>query len=124
MASSVIHRVVEDNRVGWCQSVNVECCKERSIRVACRKKYHMVKVKQCSTIAFTSDRSLNGVLIFFRPVRTECSSCRGVLVFPNFCKILWSLCLVVFHALTLKHPIQTSLSVASKLQVCVCSGEK
>ena len=39
-------------------------------------------------------------------------------------QILWSLCSVVFHALTLKSPIQTSLSLASKLQVCVRSGEK
>ena len=31
--------------------------------------------------------------------------------------------MVVFHALTLKLPIQTSLSVAHKLQVCVRSGE-
>ena len=37
---------------------------------------------------------------------------------------LWSFCSVVFHALTLKLPIQTSLSVAPKLQVCVHSGEK
>ena len=50
--------------------------------------------------------------------------------FPEFLQsfserqILWSLCSVVFHSLTLKLPIQTSLSVAPKLQVCVCSGEK
>ena len=47
-------------------------------------------------------------------------------ILQNFseCQILWSLCLVVFHALTLKLPIQTSLSVAPKFQVCVRSGEK
>ena len=47
-------------------------------------------------------------------------------ILQNFseCQILWSLCSVVFHALTLKLPIQTSLSVAPKLQVCVRSGEK
>ena len=39
-------------------------------------------------------------------------------------QILWSLCLVVFLAFTLRLPIQTSLSVAPKLQVCVRSGEK
>ena len=39
-------------------------------------------------------------------------------------QILWSLCLVVFLALTWKLPIQISLSVAPKLQVCVFSGEK
>ena len=55
---------------------------------------------------------------------------RGVLVFLNFYKILVSdrfcesLCSVDFHALTLKLPIQTSFSVAPKLQVCVRSGEK
>ena len=44
-------------------------------------------------------------------------SARDVLVFLKFCKnfserrILWSLCSVVFHALTLKLPIHTSLSV-------------
>ena len=49
-----------------------------------------------------------------------------MLVFLNFCKILvilWSLCSVVFHALTLKLPIQTSLSVAPKLPVSLHSGE-
>ena len=40
------------------------------------------------------------------------------------CQILWSLCSVVFHALTLKLPIQTSLSVAPKLPVYTRSGEK
>ena len=50
--------------------------------------------------------------------------------FPEFlqnfseCQILWSLCLVIFHALTLKLPIQTSLSVAPKLPVSLRSGEK
>ena len=39
-------------------------------------------------------------------------------------QILWSLCSIVFHALTLKLPIQTSLSVAHKLPVFTCSGEK
>ena len=54
----------------------------------------------------------------------------GVLVFliflQNYSKhhILWSLCSVVFHAFTLRLPIQTSLSVAPKLQVCLRSGEK
>ena len=32
--------------------------------------------------------------------------------------------MVAFHALTLKLPIQTTLSVAPKLQVCTRSGEK
>ena len=43
----------------------------------------------------------------------------------NFSKrqILWSLCLVVFRALTLKFPIQISLSVASKLPVSLISAE-
>ena len=42
------------------------------------------------------------------------------------CQILWSLCSVVFHELklTLKLPIQTSLSVAPKLPVCTRSGEE
>ena len=33
------------------------------------------------------------------------------------CQILWSLCLAVFHAFTLKLLIQTSLSVAPELLV-------
>ena len=37
---------------------------------------------------------------------------------------LWSLCWVVFHALILKLPIQTSLSVAPKLPVPLSSHEK
>ena len=36
-------------------------------------------------------------------------------------QILWSLCSVDFHTLTLKLPIQTSLSVAPELQVFVSS---
>ena len=53
-----------------------------------------------------------------------------MLVFPNFLQnfserqILWSLCPVVFHALTLKLLIQTSLSVALKLPVSLCLCEK
>ena len=39
-------------------------------------------------------------------------------------QILWSLCSVIFHALKLKFPIQTSLSVAPKLSVPLHSGEK
>ena len=39
-------------------------------------------------------------------------------------QILWSLCSVVFHALTLKLPIQTSLSVAPELPVSLSSHEK
>ena len=44
----------------------------------------------------------------------------------NFSKlqILWILVLVVFLVFTLSLPIQTSLSVTPKLQVCVRSGEK
>ena len=38
-------------------------------------------------------------------------------------QILWSLCSLVFYALTLKLPIQTSLSVAPKLPVCLSSTE-
>ena len=54
----------------------------------------------------------------------------GCALFPeiaqNFSErqILWRMCSVVFHTLTLKLPIQTSLSLVPKLQVCVCSGEK
>ena len=54
----------------------------------------------------------------------------GMCSFPemlqNFseCQILWRMRSVVFHALTLKLPIQTSLSVAPKLPVSLHSGEK
>ena len=37
-------------------------------------------------------------------------------------QILWSLCSVVFHALTFKLPIHTSLSVVPKFQVSLRSG--
>ena len=45
---------------------------------------------------------------------------------PKFSErqILWSLCLVAFHALTLKLPIQTSLSVGPQLPVSLSSHEK
>ena len=39
-------------------------------------------------------------------------------------QILWSLCSAIIHALTLELPIQTSLSVAPKLQVSLRSDEK
>ena len=51
----------------------------------------------------------------------------GCTCFPEFyaeCQILWSLGLAVFHALTLKLPIQTSLFVVPKLPVSLYSGEK
>ena len=50
-----------------------------------------------------------------------------MLVFPDFvknsceCQILWSLCSVDFHTLTLQLPIQTPHSVAPELQVFVSS---
>ena len=50
----------------------------------------------------------------------------GCACFPEFLQnyserqILWSLYLAVFLALTLKLPIQTSLSVVPKLPVCLC----
>ena len=50
--------------------------------------------------------------------------------FPEFLEnfgerqILWSLCSVVFHASTLRLPIQTPLSVAPKLSVSLRSGKK
>ena len=58
------------------------------------------------------------------------TSAQGCALFSEFLqtfgkrKVLWSLCLVNFHPLTLKLPIQTSLSVASKLPVSLRSGEK
>ena len=39
-------------------------------------------------------------------------------------QMLWSLCLVVLRALTLRLPIQTALSVAPQLPICARSGEK
>ena len=39
-------------------------------------------------------------------------------------QILWSLCSVVFHTLTLQLAIQTSPSAAPKLPVSLRSGEK
>ena len=55
---------------------------------------------------------------------------QGCARFPEFLQnfsehqILWSLCSIVFLALTLILPIQTSLSVAPKLPVSLSSGEK
>ena len=54
----------------------------------------------------------------------------GCACFPEFLQnysqhqILWSLSLVVFHALTLKLRIQTSLFVVPKLPVSLSSGQK
>ena len=46
-------------------------------------------------------------------------------ILQNFSErqILWSFCLVLFHALTLKLPIQSSLSVVSKFSVSLSSAE-
>ena len=63
-------------------------------------------------------------------VQSHSSTRSGVCLFSwimhNFseCQILWSLCYLVFHALTLKMPIQTSLSVVPELPVSLRSGEK
>ena len=58
--------------------------------------------------------------------KTNLGCARFLEIVQNFseCQILWSLCSVVFHALTLKLPIQTSLSVAPKLPVSLHSHEK
>ena len=62
----------------------------------------------------------------FEPVKGT----QGCACFPEFLQnfserqILWNLCLAVFHALTLKLPIRTSLPVVPKLPVYVRSGEK
>ena len=47
-------------------------------------------------------------------------------ILQNFSErpILWSLCSVVFHALILKLPVQTSLFVAPELPVSLSSHEK
>ena len=61
-------------------------------------------------------------------MRQGCFS-QGCARFPEFLQnlserqILWSLCSVVFHALTLRLPIQTFLSVAPELPVSLRSGE-
>ena len=55
-----------------------------------------------------------------------CMGCaRFAEILQNFreLQIFWSLCSVVFRTLTLKLPIQTSLSVASKLPVSLSSAE-
>ena len=58
-----------------------------------------------------------------RPLVLKQRRTQGCAHFPEFLQnfserqILWSLCLVVFLALTLKLSIQTSLSVAPKLPV-------
>ena len=55
---------------------------------------------------------------------------QGCARFPEFAqnlserRFLYSLCSVVFYALTLKLPIQTSLSVAPKLPVSLSSNQK
>ena len=53
-----------------------------------------------------------------------CERARDVLVFLKFCKILVSARFCGVSALTLRLPIQTTLSVAPKLQVFVRPGEK
>ena len=52
--------------------------------------------------------------------------CARFLFLQNFSErqILWRLCSVVLHALTLKLPIQISFSVAPKLPVSLHSGER
>ena len=52
-----------------------------------------------------------------------CAHSPGILQNVSEHQILWSLCSVVFHALTLRLPIQTSLSVALKLPVSLSSAE-
>ena len=55
---------------------------------------------------------------------------QGCALFPGFVQnfsdrqILWSLCSVVFYVLTLKLPIQTTISVSPELSVSLSSHEK
>ena len=80
-------------------------------------------------VLMTLNRTILRVMFFFQELWKIKNQQRGVLVFPkslqNFSErqILWSLCSVVFHALALKLPIQTSFSVAPKLPVSLRSGE-
>ena len=53
----------------------------------------------------------------------RCARFAEILQNYSECQILWSLCSVVFRALTLKFPIQTSLSVVPKLPVSLSSTE-
>ena len=64
----------------------------------------------------------HNILVLFRD-KQFCQGCaRLPEILQNFIErqILLSLCLVVFHALTFKLPIQVSPSVAPKLPVLFC----
>ena len=61
------------------------------------------------------------------PVEDLTQGCARFLEFVqnlSECQILCSLCSIVFYALTLKLPLQTSLSVAPKLPVSLSSNEE
>ena len=76
----------------------------------------------------TQDKSMvkpPGQFMALKTQRDKIGWARFPEILQNFSEhqILWSLCLVVFRALTLKLPIQTSLSVVPKLPVSLSSAE-
>ena len=91
----------------------------------------------CTKSTKFSQNTPTNLLEINNPTKSGKSNTSKINFYPGMCsifadflqnfserQILWSLCSVAFHALALKFPIQTSLSVAPKLQVCVRSGEK
>ena len=84
-----------------------------AFRIGLFQKNHSPLVRQDIRFQITYHRTIRGCAHFHE-------------ILQNFSErqILWSLCSVVFHALTLKLPIQTSLSVAPTRSVFTHSGEK
>ena len=98
---------------------------------------HTIFGQQCQGYRTRSNasRSFNNVqcnqvqahtTMYFVKVQSHQGCARFPGVLKNFSErqILWGLCSVVCYDLTLRFPIQTSLSVAPKLPVCVRSGVK
>ena len=81
------------------------------------------------TPPFTSERyhgiETNSCAVKWSQLRVTQECARFAEILQNFRErqILWSLCSVVFHALTLKLPIQTSVSVVPELTVSLSLQE-
>ena len=75
-------------------------------------------------VSISTGLNTNFQLLFVASICSqECARFPEILLNISERQILWSLCSVVFHALTLKLPIQISLFVAPKLPVPLSSAE-
>ena len=96
------------------------CCLNFVLRANIRRNWKLLKCIQIDkegSIAVRKDNS-------FLSIPWMCSFSKILQNFSSERQILWRMCFKGFHAVTLKLPVQTSLSEAPKLPVSLRSDEK